>query len=233
MIWLWLGFLALVAVHLAVYRKVGSAISNRAWSTAVTVVAIVFAGFVYLMYEHAWFGATLAEPSDRPGIDALAMFVTAYGLEFLLSVDNNFVIDWRFRQYKISTPSQPNLQFWALVGSIPLRLLTLIAVVPLRRAAGVRAGAPGVDRRRPHLVQAQAALARRPHAPRDGARRVPASAGRDHSTAAPTPRQVPVPRLDPPIRSQIDADCPMSRRTAVLDHGEIARAGCCTATIAP
>lgn len=36
------------------------------------------------------------------------------------------------------------------------------AVVPVRRATGVRVGAPGVDRRRPHLVQAQATLARRP-----------------------------------------------------------------------
>lgn len=59
--------------------------------------------------------------------------------------------------------------------------------VPLRRALRVREGSIGVDRRRPHLVQAQATLARRPHPSRARPRRLSPPARRHRPAATPSP----------------------------------------------
>ena len=56
--------------------------------------------------------------------------------------------------------------------------------MPLRRAAGVRARAARVDRRRPHRVPTEAPVARRPHRARDAAGRVSAPFVRHHSAPA-------------------------------------------------
>lgn len=94
-------------------------------------------------------------------------------------------------------------------------------VVPLWRTAGVRAGAAVVDERRPHLVQAQAAVARRPHRARDAVGLVPAPAVRHHSAAAPASRSV-----QRCVRAGRQTPRAAARARAVRDRPE---SPCCTA----
>jgi hypothetical protein len=109
MIWAWLGFFAFMAVLVAVHCRWSTPNLRSATrrSTASLAVGLSFVGFVYLMYERAWFGATLVEPSNRPGIDAATMFLSAYLLEGVLGVDTLFVFALVFRAYGVPTKSQP------------------------------------------------------------------------------------------------------------------------------
>lgn len=126
MIWFWLGFFALVAVLVSQHRGTSASPRNDA-DRAVRWVALglSFAGFIYLMYEHAWLGAKLVEPSDQPGTDAAVMFTTAYLLEFTLSLDNLVVISLLFHAFRVPKQHQPKLLFWALVATILCRTLML------------------------------------------------------------------------------------------------------------
>ena len=80
MIWFWLGFFAFVAVLLALdlgvlHRKAKTPTIRSAayWTAGWMALGLSFTGFVYLMYEHAWLGAKLVEPSKHPGTDASIM----------------------------------------------------------------------------------------------------------------------------------------------------------------
>jgi len=88
-------------------------------------LGLSFTGFVYLMYEHAWLGATLVEPSKHPGTDASIMFVSAYLLEYALSVDNIFVISLLFHSFRVPTKYQHRVLFWGIMGAIVFRLIML------------------------------------------------------------------------------------------------------------
>jgi tellurite resistance protein TerC len=88
-------------------------------------LGLSFTGFVYLMYENAWLGATLVEPSKRPGTDAAIMFVAAYLLEYALSVDNIFVISLLFHSFRVPTKYQHRVLFWGILGAIVFRMIML------------------------------------------------------------------------------------------------------------
>jgi tellurite resistance protein TerC len=132
MIWFWLGFFTFVAVLLALdlgvlHRspKAPSLKSAAYWTVAWMALGFAFTGFVYLMYEHAWLGATLIDPSDSPGPDASIMFVSAYLLEYALSVDNIFVISLLFHSFRVPTKYQHRVLFWGILGAIVFRLVML------------------------------------------------------------------------------------------------------------
>ena len=132
MIWFWLGFFAFVAVLLAldlgVLHRSPQAPSLKSatyWTIAWMALGFSFTGFVYLMYEQAWLGATLIDPSERPGGDAALMFVSAYLLEYALSVDNIFVISLLFHSFRVPTKYQHRVLFWGILGAIVFRLVML------------------------------------------------------------------------------------------------------------
>jgi tellurite resistance protein TerC len=132
MIWFWLGFFVFVAVLLALdlgvlHRspKAPSLKSASYWTIAWMALGFSFTGFVYLMYEHAWIGATLVDPSDTPGSDAALMFVSAYLLEYALSVDNIFVISLLFHSFRVPVKYQHRVLFWGILGAIVFRLVML------------------------------------------------------------------------------------------------------------
>jgi len=132
MIWFWLGFFAFVAVLLALdlgvlHRKAKTPTIRSAayWTAGWMALGLSFTGFVYLMYEHAWLGATLVEPSKHPGTDASIMFVSAYLLEYALSVDNIFVISLLFHSFRVPTKYQHRVLFWGIMGAIVFRLIML------------------------------------------------------------------------------------------------------------
>ncbi|HWO19229.1 MAG TPA: TerC/Alx family metal homeostasis membrane protein [Kofleriaceae bacterium] len=132
MIWFWLGFFAFVAVLLAldlgVLHRSPQAPSLKSatyWTIAWMALGFSFTGFVYLMYEHAWLGATLVDPSEKPGSDAALMFISAYLLEYALSVDNIFVISLLFHSFRVPTKYQHRVLFWGIMGAIVFRLVML------------------------------------------------------------------------------------------------------------
>jgi tellurite resistance protein TerC len=132
MIWFWLGFFAFVAVLLALdlgvlHRKATTPTIRSAayWTAGWMALGLSFTGLVYLMYENRWLGATLVEPSTRPGTDAAIMFVSAYLLEYALSVDNIFVISLLFHSFRVPTKYQHRVLFWGIMGAIVFRLIML------------------------------------------------------------------------------------------------------------
>jgi tellurite resistance protein TerC len=77
------------------------------------------------MYENAWLGAKLVDPSTNPGGDAALMFVSAYLLEYALSVDNIFVISLLFHSFRVPVKYQHRVLFWGIMGAIVFRLVML------------------------------------------------------------------------------------------------------------
>jgi len=132
MIWFWLGFFAFVAVLLAldlgVLHRSPQAPSLKSaayWTAAWMALGFAFTGFVYLMYEHAWLGAQLLDDGDTPGSDASLMYVSAYLLEYALSVDNIFVISLLFHSFRVPVKYQHRVLFWGILGAITFRLVML------------------------------------------------------------------------------------------------------------
>lgn len=127
MIWLWLGFFALVAMLVVLHYKASTPAirGTSCWSAGWIALGLSFTGLVYLMYEHAWLGATLVEPTDRPGTDASIMFVAAYLLELALSADNIIVTALLFHCFRVPVKYQHRLLLWSLIGAIGFRVLLL------------------------------------------------------------------------------------------------------------
>jgi TerC family integral membrane protein len=132
MIWFWLGFFAFVAVlltlDLGVLHRSPKAPSLRSasyWTMGWMALGFAFTGFVYLMYEHAWLGAKLVDPGDHAGSDASLMYVSAYLLEYALSVDNIFIISLLFHSFRVPVKYQHRVLFWGILGAIAFRLAML------------------------------------------------------------------------------------------------------------
>jgi tellurite resistance protein TerC len=141
MIWFWVGFFTFVAFLLALdlgvlHRKneTPSIKSAAYWTIAWMSLGLAFTGFVFLMYDNAWLDATLMErnektgvlePSTNPGPNASFMYVSAYLLEYALSVDNIFVISLLFTQFRIPSKYQHRILFWGIMGAIVFRLSML------------------------------------------------------------------------------------------------------------
>src|ERR1044071_3890429 len=137
MIWFWLGFFTLVALLLfldlgVLHRKaVEPSLKSAAWWTVAWVcLGLSFAGVVYLIYEHAWFGAQMAggpnaPPGDLDGSDASITYVAAYLLEQALSIDNIFVMSLLFRSFRVPIKYQHRVLFWGILGAIVFRVVML------------------------------------------------------------------------------------------------------------
>src|ERR1041384_973389 len=132
MIWFWLGFFALVALLLVLdlgvlHRKATEpSLKSAAWWTVAWVcLGLSFAGMVYLMYEHAWFGDMSGGPDKLDGSDAAITYVAAYLLEQALSIDNIFVMSLLFRSFRVPVKYQHRVLFWGILGAIVFRITML------------------------------------------------------------------------------------------------------------
>jgi tellurite resistance protein TerC len=142
MIWFWLGFFALVALLL--FLDLGVLNRNAAepslksavwWTVGWVCLGLAFAGIVYLIYEHAWFGAHMSgAPSgvagaaslrSSDGSDAAITYVSAYLLEQALSIDNIFVMSLLFRSFRVPVKYQRRVLFWGILGAIVFRISML------------------------------------------------------------------------------------------------------------
>jgi tellurite resistance protein TerC len=126
------GFFALVAFLLfldlfVLHRKAKeqSFRSAAGWTVAWMTLGFSFSLFVYLMYEYHWLGATMIEPKTKEvlgGGDATMIYISAYLLEYALSVDNIFVISMLFTTFRIPRKYQHRVLFWGIMGAVVFRV---------------------------------------------------------------------------------------------------------------
>jgi len=147
MIWLYLGFVAfilgLLALDLGVLHKKAHVVKAKealGWSALWISLGVTFVVFVYVGYEHHWFG--LGTTPDRMGVprltadgatiyndggSAAVKYLTGFVVEKSLAVDNIFVIAMIFTHLAVPAVYQHRVLFWGIVGALLLRGL-MIAV---------------------------------------------------------------------------------------------------------
>jgi tellurite resistance protein TerC len=136
---LWLAFFVLVGLLLAldlfVFHRRPAQVSLRAavgWSIFWIGLGVAWTGVVYLVYEHHWWGQTIARTGREPWSDgtlAAIQYLTAYLLEKSLSLDNIFVMVAVFGWFKVKPRYQHRILFWGIIGAIAARAGLLIAGV--------------------------------------------------------------------------------------------------------
>lgn len=107
---LWLGFLisAAVVVFIDLKASGGKAISPRVagiWTGVWIALSLGFAGLLFAL----------------GGVEAALPFLTAYVIEYALSVDNLFVFLVIFSVFKVSSAAQHRLLYWGILGAFALR----------------------------------------------------------------------------------------------------------------
>jgi tellurite resistance protein TerC len=109
---LWAGFLAvvvvLIGIDLRAVKVSGGAVSARGaaiWVGLWVALSFAFAGLLHPLY----------------GARASAPFLTAWVLEYALSVDNLFVFVLIFNYFKVRPDAQHRLLYWGVLGAFILR----------------------------------------------------------------------------------------------------------------
>jgi tellurite resistance protein TerC len=123
----------LLALDLGVFHRKAHSVGMMealGWTVFWIVCAMLFNVGVWAAYEHRWFG--LAPAPDSPmhpkdAMDAALLFLTGYGFEKALSLDNIFVIAVLLRWFRIPAQHQHRLLFWGIIGAIILRGLFIYA----------------------------------------------------------------------------------------------------------
>ncbi len=113
---LWAAFLigAAIVVAIDLFAAGGKEITAKKagiWTAIWVSLSLSFAGFLHFEY----------------GTIASVPFVTAYVIEYALSVDNLFVFIVVFSAFKVSNRAQHRLLYWGIIGAFLLRG-TLIAL---------------------------------------------------------------------------------------------------------
>jgi tellurite resistance protein TerC len=134
MVWLWLGFTALVVLllvlDLGVFHRNAHEVTLReasVWTVVWITLGLSFTGIVYLIYKGHWFGAELTNGIAAGGAgQAALLYVTGYVLEKSLSVDNIFVISVIFRTFRVEPRFRHRVLFWGIIGAILLRAAMIL-----------------------------------------------------------------------------------------------------------
>jgi len=136
MIYLWIGFVALImallAVDLGVFHRHVHAIKLReaiGWTALWIGVGLSFAIVVYFVYENHWFGAHIAEGEEvtpLEGGEAVMLYLTGYVLEKSLSIDNIFVMAIIFRHFAVAPIFQHRVLYWGILGAIITRGIMIL-----------------------------------------------------------------------------------------------------------
>jgi tellurite resistance protein TerC len=130
----WAGFLALIALFLAldlgVFHKkdeVVSAKSALTWTGVWFTVSCLFNVVIYFGYERHLFGLGQGVGAVETGKDAAIQYFTGYLVELSLSLDNIFVIALLFKFFKVPALYQHRVLFWGILGAIVLRVTMILA----------------------------------------------------------------------------------------------------------
>lgn len=140
LLWAYAGFLALIAVFLAldlgVFHRHAHVVSFKeaaVWTTVWITCALLFNVGVYFLYTHHVFDLGLDVPVlGRPGVTetldgarAAKLFFTGYVIEKSLSLDNVFVIAVVFASLGIPREYQHRVLFWGILGAIVFRAIMI------------------------------------------------------------------------------------------------------------
>jgi tellurite resistance protein TerC len=127
-IWLWAGFLLLIALFLAldlgVFHRNPRVVSTSEallWTAAWVVVALCFNGLVYFIYQQHWLGMGLSAGQESSGRHAALVFLTGYLIEKSLSLDNIFIIALIFSYFRVPLRLQHRVLFWGVIGAVVMR----------------------------------------------------------------------------------------------------------------
>ena len=120
--WTWAGFLAFVAVMLALDLGV----FNRHAHTVTMKEALAWCA--------VWFGLAMAFNllvSFKMGDQAALEFFTGYIVELCLSVDNVFVFIVIFQYFRVEPRHQHRVLFWGILGAVVMRAIFIFAGISL------------------------------------------------------------------------------------------------------
>lgn len=118
----------MLAIDLGVVNRKAHVVSVRealAFTTILVVLALAFAGLVWLAYDHHWLD--LGNVVDRidgatnDGRLAAVKFITGYLIELSLSADNVFVMAMIFAHLRIPPQFQHRVLFWGILGALVMR----------------------------------------------------------------------------------------------------------------
>lgn len=129
---LWIGFISLVFAvlwfDLAVLHRRSHVMRTRealTWTGLYVGLALLFAVFIYFLYEHGWFGIGGRPYSPRDGWHAVKLYLTGYVVEESLSLDNIFVMALIFGYFSVPREHQHRTLFWGILGAILFRGLMI------------------------------------------------------------------------------------------------------------
>jgi tellurite resistance protein TerC len=141
-IWVWLGFLTLIFIFLAldlgVFNKNAHTISTKealSWTVVWIVVSLLFSIVIYYFYEYNVLGIGSQDiGEDLSGREATLKYITGYILEKSLSIDNIFVIAMIFTFFKVEQQYQHKILFWGILGALLMRgVLILVGTTLLHQ----------------------------------------------------------------------------------------------------
>jgi len=128
-IYFWAGFIILIAVMLALdlgvfhkkLHRVGVREALR-WSGVWISIALAFGVVVYFDYLR-----------ESPAVARIKIleYLTAYLIEYSLSVDNIFVFILIFSYFAVDATYQHKVLFWGIIGAIVMRAIFIFAGVTL------------------------------------------------------------------------------------------------------
>jgi len=132
MIWIWVGFIALVllmlALDLGVFHRKAHVVTLKealTWSAVWITMGLSFSVLVYYGYENHWLGlGTAVDAVDgviNDGTTATIKYLTGYVVEKSLSVDNIFVIAMIFGFFAVPPIYQHRVLFWGILGALAMR----------------------------------------------------------------------------------------------------------------
>ncbi len=132
MVWLWVGFILLVllmlALDLGVFHRKAHVVTMRealTWSAVWITMGLSFSILVYYGYEHQWLGlGSTVDAVDgvvNTGMTATIKYLTGYVIEKSLSVDNIFVIAMIFGFFAVPPIYQHRVLFWGILGALAMR----------------------------------------------------------------------------------------------------------------
>lgn len=137
MILIWIGFVALILIMLALdlgllHRKAHVVSMKEALLTSGLWIALglAFSVFVYHGYESHWLGlgSTLDSVDNtlNDGQSATIKYLTGYIVEKSLSVDNIFVIAMLFGFFAVPAMYQHRVLFWGIIGALVMRAVMIV-----------------------------------------------------------------------------------------------------------
>ncbi|MFA6318075.1 MAG: TerC family protein [Elusimicrobiota bacterium] len=122
---MWTAFTALIGlvlyIDLGILNKKAHVVSLKeagAWCAAWAALALLFCGWIW----------------HRMGSTKALEFLTAYVIEYSLSVDNMFVFIIIFEYFSVPRHLQPRVLHWGILGAVFMRLILIFAGVKLLHA---------------------------------------------------------------------------------------------------